>query len=171
MSTYSMEHVKGLFESVAGMIKIHENAIMKSHLSPGFTCFYFGLLRTLLHGINALVPTGKVNSNKKIMIFPPFFLRPSCCLWCIYFVRWIQCFPRRLRCAQIGVSDIKGEGNFLFMVLVVGMNKPWKAWQSWYTFMVRSPVFIIAPIGICEFIYYFMNCLLLWFLWWLWLLL
>lgn len=76
---------------------------------------------------------GQGKFKSKIMIFPLFFLPPSCCLWCIYFVRWIQCFPRRLRCSRIGVSDLKGEANFLFMMLAVRMDKAWKASQSWHT--------------------------------------
>lgn len=64
MSTYAAEHVRG-FLSAEGMIKIHENAIKKSHHSQGFTCFYFGLLCMFCYGINTLVPTGKVNSNQK----------------------------------------------------------------------------------------------------------
>lgn len=65
MSTYAAEHVRGFSGRAEGMIKIHENAIMKSHHSQGFTCFYFGLLCMFSNSINALLPTGKVNSNQK----------------------------------------------------------------------------------------------------------
>lgn len=53
------------------MIKIHGNAIMKSHLSRGFTCFYFVLLSllSLQHQYTHTYRQDKFKS--KIMIFLP----------------------------------------------------------------------------------------------------